>query len=323
MIENKKILIIGGTGALGRTLTNRYLTHAGNKIKILSRDEQKHVTLMTSTYKDTPNVSFIIGDVKDKNSLTNAIETFKPHIVINTAALKHVHICETNSIESVKVNILGNQNLIDVVQSANHRIETLIFVSTDKACKPLNIYGMCKSISERLYIDFSKKQTDIKVCLVRFGNLLESTGSVIPFFKKLLESGAKYLPITDKRMTRFLISLNQAVDVIDWAYNTSGTHGKIAIPNLKSFLITDVAKVLINSYLGSEDSIPLSYIGIRKGEKLHEEMISTEEWFRTEEREYFLIGDEIIRNDTKSYNSLDYLMNKEDVEKFFKEQKVI
>ena len=228
--------------------------------------------------------------------------------IINTAALKHVPICESNAFESVKVNILGHQNIIDAVKRSNHKIETLIFVSTDKACKPINIYGMCKAISERLYIDFANKQTGIKTCIVRYGNVLESTGSVIPFFKNLLDSGSKTLPITHLEMTRFLLSLDEATDLIDWTYNHSNSHGKIAVPKIKSFLITDIAKSLIKAY-GLEDQVELKVVGVRPGEKLHEEMISYEEWLKTENDTNYLITDNVINNKMYSYNSKDSLMD--------------
>ena len=173
-MKNKKIMIIGGTGALGKTLIKRY--NEENNILVFSRDEHKQVKL-----KNTFNeIQYQIGDVKDKDSLLQAINEYEPNIVINTAALKHVPICEENPYESVKTNIIGHRNLIDCIQSSNHKIETLIFISTDKACKPINVYGMCKAISERLYIDYANKQKDVKVVLCRYGNVLESTGSVIP-----------------------------------------------------------------------------------------------------------------------------------------------
>lgn len=323
-MKNKKVLIIGGTGALGKTLIDLYQND--NQIRVFSRDEHKQVTLLSSNWVNKKNVSFTIGDVKDKESIISAIDSYKPHVVINTAALKHVPVCETNPIESVKVNILGHQNLIDAVQSANHRVESIIFVSTDKACKPINVYGMCKSISERLYIEFAKKQTEIKVCIVRYGNILESTGSVIPFFKSLLNQGADSLPITDKRMTRFLLSLDQAVNLIEWSYSFPSSHGKIAVPKIKSFAITDIAETLIKAFKGPnsyDGDVKLKYVGMRKGEKLHEELISAEEWMRTEEHENFLITDEVIRETAQSYNSLDALMSKDDVYDFFKKYGVI
>lgn len=315
---NKKILIIGGTGALGKTLVKRYLQH--NKILIFSRDEHKHVDLSKEYYLNN-NLSFKIGDVKDISSISDVIEDFKPQVIINTAALKHVPICETNPYESVKVNVIGHQNLIQSIKSSNHKIETLMFISTDKACAPINVYGMCKAISERLYIDYSKQQKDVKVCLVRYGNVLESTGSVIPYFKKLLENGETKLPITDMRMTRFLLSLNRACDLIDFAYQND-THGCICVPKIKSFSIPSIALALLK-WKGITNG-ELSQIGIRNGEKLHEAMISETEWMRTIDLgENYLITDNIINTESKSYNSLDSVMPDEDVYEFLQQNGVI
>ena len=289
-------MIIGGTGALGRTLIERY--NRDNDILVFSRDEHKQVKLK-NTFDD---VQYQIGDVKDKDSLLQAINEYKPDIVINTAALKHVPICEDNPYESVKTNIIGHRNLIDCIQLSNHKIETLIFISTDKACKPINVYGMCKAISERLYIDYANKQRDIKVVLCRYGNVLESTGSVIPYFKKLLQNGDKSLPITDERMTRFTITLKESVELIDWAYNHSESHGAIVVPKLKSMFITDLAKVLAKNY--GHNDIDLNFVGIRAGEKLHEEMVSLEESMRSKEyKKYFMITDEIINEKAWSFSS--------------------
>jgi FlaA1/EpsC-like NDP-sugar epimerase len=320
-MKNKKILLIGGTGALGKTLIKTYQNE--NEIKILSRDEHKQVNLINSDWVSKSNVSFLIGDVKDKNSLYNAIEDYKPEIVINAAALKHVPVCEINPFESVNVNIIGHQNLLEAVRRSNHKIETLIYISSDKACKPINIYGMCKAISERLYIEFAKKTKDIKVCLVRYGNVLESTGSVIPYFKNLLEKNCEYLPITNENMTRFLLTLEDAVKLINWSYYSSESHGKIVIPKINSFKIIDIAKALIKNYHGDENHVPLKIVGIRKGEKIHEEMISTEEWFRTLDRENYLITDEIVKDEIKSYNSSDSVMDSSLVYDFLIKSNVI
>ena len=316
MIKDKKILIIGGTGALGQTLVKRY--YDSNEIIVLSRDEHKHYHLQ----KEYPNVHSIIGDVKDKGSIKNCLFRFKPQIVVNAAALKHVPICEDDPFESVKTNIMGHQNVIESVTEVGD-IETMIFVSTDKACNPINVYGMCKSISESLYIEYAKQRDVPKVVLVRYGNVLESTGSVIPFFKSLLKKGpidCNHLPITHKDMTRFLLSLEQATDLIDWAYSSEYSHGKIAIPKIKALKVTDIADVLIRSF---HMNVPLKYIGIRRGEKLHEEMISKEEWMRTEEHENFLIGNEYIRDEQKSYNSFDSLMDSSEALNFLKKSGVV
>ena len=328
-MKNKRILIIGGTGALGKTLIKKY--HQDNTIMIFSRDEHKHVDLL----KEYPNIKSHLGDIRDKDSITNSFSRFKPQVVINTAALKHVPICEENAMESVKTNILGHQNLIEVTSNFNN-LETLIFVSTDKACKPINIYGMCKAISEKLYYNYAESSENTKVVMVRYGNVLESTGSVIPYFKSLLESGQDYLPITHPDMTRFLLTLDDATDLISWAYKYKQSHGKIAVPKIKAMKVTDIADCLIKEKINEkqmsmafatdgddEVDVELKIVGIRPGEKLHEEMISTEEWLRTEEHDNYLIGTEPINEELWSYNSKDSLMDSSETYKFLQDSGVI
>ena len=328
-MKNKRILIIGGTGALGKTLIKKY--HQDNTIMIFSRDEHKHVDLL----KEYPNIKSHLGDIRDKDSITNSFSRFKPQVVINTAALKHVPICEENAMESVKTNILGHQNLIEVTSNFNN-LETLIFVSTDKACKPINIYGMCKAISEKLYYNYAESSENTKVVMVRYGNVLESTGSVIPYFKSLLESGQDYLPITHPDMTRFLLTLDDATDLISWAYKYKQSHGKIAVPKIKAMKVTDIADCLIKEKINEkqmsmafatdgddEVDVELKIVGIRPGEKLHEELISTEEWLRTEEHDNYLIGTEPINEELWSYNSKDSLMDSSETYKFLQDSGVI
>ena len=315
-MKNQTVLILGGTGALGQTLIKRYIV-GNNKIIVFSRDEHKQVNLS----RDFPEVIFQIGDVKDKESVLQALNEYKPDVVINTAALKHVPICEDNPYESVKTNIIGHKNLIDCVNLSNHQIKVLMFISTDKACKPINVYGMCKAISERLYVDFANKQKDIKVVLCRYGNVLESTGSVIPFFKSLLNKGADSLPITDDRMTRFLISLEESVDLIEWAFNHPESHGNIVVPRLKSMKVTDLAVEIGKSY---DKNVILKMVGIRPGEKLHEEMVSLEESLRTQAYEkYFMITDKVINKEAWSFSSESVVMTSDEVGNFLKEKKVI
>ena len=320
-MKNKKILILGGTGALGKSLIKRY--YDNNDIIVFSRDEHKHVDLL----KKYDKLECYLGDIRDKSSVENALVRYKPDVVINTAALKHVPICENNPIESVKTNIIGHQNVIECVGS--HDVETLIFVSTDKACKPINVYGMCKAISEQLYISFAKQQQTTKVVMVRYGNVLESTGSVIPYFKSLLDNGSDFLPITHSDMTRFLLTLDEAVDLIDWSYHHKNSHGKIAVPKVKSMRVVDVAKSLIKSYgknttvEESTNFVKLKNIGIRSGEKLHEEMISTEEWLRTEDLENYLITSEIVNEEMWSYSSKNSVLTEKETYKFLSKSGVI
>jgi len=328
-MKNKRILIIGGTGALGKSLIKKY--YQDSDIMVFSRDEHKHVDLL----KQYPKIKSYLGDIRDKSSITNSFSKFKPDIVINTAALKHVPICESNAIESVKTNILGHQNLIEVVSEFNsmgfddwEKVEALIFVSTDKACKPINIYGMCKAISEKLYYNYAETERNTKVVMVRYGNVLESTGSVIPYFKSLLKTGQKDLPITHSDMTRFLLTLEDATELIDWAYKYEQSHGKIAVPKIKAMKVTDIAQCLIKFYgkrapVARPRGIKLKVVGIRPGEKLHEELISTEEWLRTEEHENYLIGTKNINEKLWSYNSKDSLMNSSETYKFLQDSGVI
>ena len=328
-MKDKRILILGGTGALGKTLIKKY--HQENKIMIFSRDEHKHVNLL----KKYPKIESYLGDIRDKSSIKNSFSKFKPQIVINTAALKHVPICEDNAIESVKTNILGHQNLIEVASEFN-KLETLIFISTDKACKPINIYGMCKAISEKLYYNYAESTENTKVVMVRYGNVLESTGSVIPYFKSLIESGQNYLPITHPDMTRFLLTLDDATDLIDWAYEYEYSHGKIAVPKIKAMKVTDIANCLIEEQVKEKQmsmafiddgddtvDIELKMVGIRPGEKLHEELISKEEWLRTTDHENYLIGTESTNEELWSYNSKDSLMDTSETYKFLQDSGVI
>jgi len=312
---NERILIIGGTGALGSTLTDRY--YNDNKIMILSRNEHKQEAMKTKY----PDALYRLGDVKDKSSLVRSLYEFKPTVVINTAAVKTVWVCQENTYESVQTNIIGHQNLIDAIQECTHKINTLVFISTDKACKPVNVYGMSKAVAEQLYVNFAKQQSDIKVVMARYGNVLNSTGSIIPVFKKKIKDGAESLPITDFEMTRFLLTLDQAIDLIEWAYFHKDSHGKIAIPKIESLKIIDLAKAIANS-LGKKD-IKFHKIPIRDGEKLHEDMISEIEFQRTEEFEdYYLIGFNKTneRYDHKPFNSSLHITK--NINKFLKDNKV-
>jgi UDP-N-acetylglucosamine 4,6-dehydratase len=215
---------------------------------------------------------------------------FKPNIIVNTAALKTVWVAQDNPYETILTNIVGHQYLIDSVRECNHKIEALMFISTDKACSPINIYGMSKGIAEQMYVNFAKEQTDVKVVLCRYGNVLNSTGSLIPVFKDMIAKGAVTLPITNFEMTRFLITLEEAIDLIEWSYESPNSHGKIVVPLLKSIKIIDFAESIANSC--DEWNMKFHKIPIRNGEKLHEEMISSIEYQRVESGslKYLMIG---------------------------------
>ena len=285
-------MIIGGTGALGKQLTERW--KSGNDILIFSRNEHKQEEMK----RKYPEALYRIGDVKDKESILRSMYEFKPNVIVNTAALKTVWVAQDNPYETILTNIVGHQYLIDCVRECRHQIESLMFISTDKACSPVNVYGMSKGIAEQMYVNFAKEQTDIKVALCRYGNVLDSTGSLIPVFKDMIKKGAESLPITNFDMTRFLITLDEAIDLIEWSYQSPDSHGKIIVPKLESMKIIDFAKAIAKS-LGKDD-IKFHKIPIRDGEKLHEEMISSIEMQRTE------------NTDSEKYMAINWERNNED-----------
>ena len=296
----QRILVIGGSGALGQALVKRYKEN--NTVAILSRDEHKQEDIKLYW----PDVLCKLGDVKDKESIVRVLNEFKPDVVIQAAALKTVWTCQANPYESVKTNIIGHQNVIDAVEECDHHIKNLIFVSTDKACNPINVYGMSKAISEQLYVDFAKKQNNwslsssfdtTRVNIVRYGNVMNSTRSIIPLFRKFILEGQDHITITDEKMTRFLLTLDDAIDCINWAWDNSlTTHGRIVVPKVKSLKIVDMMKAIGRSC--GIDDIPLKKIPIRDGEKLHEEMISNFEFQRIiHETDKYYVIDSVRHNE--------------------------
>ena len=271
-LNNKSILITGGTGSLGKQLTKR-IYRSWPKIKrlvIFSRDEQKQFE-MAQDYPQNqyPAIRFFIGDVRDKERLTRAMEDID--LVIHAAAMKHVPISEYNPEEAVKTNIIGAQNVIDACLAT--RVNNVVTLSTDKAAAPINLYGATKLASDKLFIAANniKGHRDIKFSVVRYGNVMGSNGSVIPFFLKKRKEGI--LPITDKKMTRFNISLDGGVDMVFHAVEHAWG-GEIFVPKIPSYRIMDVANAICSKCEKKE-------IGIRPGEKLHEEMITSSDSFFT------------------------------------------
>ena len=268
MLNNKIILITGGTGSFGRQFAKRILAEYNpKKVIIFSRDEYKQYTMRKSFAKHDKKLRFFIGDVRDKDRLYRALEGVD--VVIHAAALKHVPIAEYNPIEAVSTNIIGARNVIDA--SLDRGVEKIIALSTDKAVNPINLYGATKLVSDKLFVSANayvgKKKTSFAV--VRYGNVAGSRGSVVPFFKDLLGGGAKELPITDFRMTRFWITLNQGVDLVFRAIKEA-KGGEIYVAKIPSVKIVDLAKAMA-------PQAKLKEIGIREGEKLHEVMISEED----------------------------------------------
>ena len=288
MFEGKKVLITGGTGSLGTELTKRLLKTNVDTIRIFSRDEWKQVQ-MESEIKDD-RLRFFIGDVRDKERLSRALENV--NIVIHAAALKQMPVAEYNPFEAVKTNVMGTQNLIEACLD-NH-IESVLAIGTDKAVSPLNTYGATKLLMERLFVsaNFYKGNHKIKFTCVRYGNVMGSRGSVIPVFINQIRSG-KDITVTDPNMTRFNITMNEALDLI-FRVLENGKGGEIFVPKLKSYKVGDI-KDAITEILKSENKVEIT--SIRPGEKIHESLISFDELNNTFENEQdYIIIDKQIQN---------------------------
>ena len=270
MLSNKSILITGGTGSLGKELTKTILQNWADvkRLVIYSRDEQKQYQ-MAQDFPESkfPAIRYFIGDVRDKDRLKRAFTDID--YVIHTAAIKHVHIAEYNPDECVKTNIGGAENVINAAWGSS--VKKVVALSTDKACAPINLYGATKLTSDKLFIAANniKGKQDIKFSVVRYGNVMGSNGSVIPFFLKMKKEGI--LPITDSNMTRFNISLREGVDMVLHALETAWG-GELFVPKIPSYRITDVAAAV-----GPECEHKI--VGIRPGEKIHEEMITSSDSF--------------------------------------------
>ena len=277
IFKNKTILITGGTGSFGKKFVKQLLLYSSaKKIIIFSRDEQKQYQLQNKLNKK--NLRFFLGDIRDKERLNFALKNVD--IAVHAAALKHVEMAEYNPFEVVKTNILGTQNLIDGAISNN--VKKVISLSTDKASSPLNLYGATKLTSDKLMVAANNYKGSLKTIfsVVRYGNVMGSRGSVIPLFLKQKDKGI--FSITDPKMTRFNITLEESVNfVIHGLNNMIG--GEIFVPKIKSYKILDVAKAI-------SKKTKIQVIGIRSGEKIHEEMISNADAKNTVEgTNYFII----------------------------------
>jgi UDP-N-acetylglucosamine 4,6-dehydratase (inverting) len=292
-LNRKSILITGGTGSLGKQLTKTILERWPNvkRLVILSRDEQKQFQMNQefpeSKYKA---IRYFIGDIRDYDRLLRAFEGID--YVIHAAAMKHVHIAEYNPMECVKTNVLGAENVINAALATG--VKNVVALSTDKAAAPINLYGATKLCSDKLFVAANniKGFRDIKFSVVRYGNVMGSNGSVIPFFLGKRKEGV--LPITDPNMTRFNISLQEGADMVLHAMETAWG-GEIFVPKIPSYKITDVAKAI-------GPNCEHKIIGIRPGEKVHEEMITSSDSFSTYDLgKYYAILPQVTSWDLKEY----------------------
>ena len=273
-LNGKSILITGGTGSFGKMFTRLILERNPNvkKLVILSRDEQKHFQMAQEFPEDKYScLRYFIGDVRDKSRLKRAFEGID--IVIHAAAMKHVHLAEYNPLECVKTNISGAENVIDAALESG--VSEVVALSTDKAAAPINLYGATKLVSDKLFIAANniKGNRDVRFSVVRYGNVMGSNGSVIPFFLNKKIKNEKFLPITDDQMTRFNISLQDGCEMVFYAIQKAWG-GEVFVPKISSYRISDVATAIA-------PNLEQKVVGIRPGEKLHEEMITASDSYNT------------------------------------------
>lgn len=277
MLNDKSILITGGTGSFGNHFVNYIFKHYNpKKVIIYSRDEYKQFVMANKYKEHAKKLRFFIGDVRDKERLSRACSDVD--YVIHAAAMKQVPACEYNPIEAIKTNINGAMNIIDaVLDSAS--VKRVVALSTDKAVNPINLYGGTKLVSDKLFVAANAYvgSRDLNFSVVRYGNVAGSRGSVIPFFQNIIDGGSKTLPITDYRMTRFWIDLEQGVELVIKAL-AEARGGETFISKIPSFKITDLARAML-------PDCDMPEVGIREGEKLHEVMITREDSLTTYEYE--------------------------------------
>ena len=272
LLENASILVTGGTGSFGKAFVKTVLARYPNikRLVVFSRDELKQFEMAQIFSPNTyPPIRYFIGDVRDEQRLRRALEGID--IVVHAAALKQVPAAEYNPFECIKTNILGAQNLIEACLDSN--VSRVVALSTDKAAAPINLYGATKLASDKLFVAANniKGGRDLRFSVVRYGNVMGSRGSVVPFFLSKKKSGV--LPITDPAMTRFNISLQEGVEMVLWSIQHAWG-GEILVPKIPSYRITDVAKAI-----GPECQHPI--VGVRPGEKIHEEMITASDSYNT------------------------------------------
>lgn len=291
MLNQKAILITGGTGSFGKAFTKYVFEHyEPKKIIIYSRDEFKQFIMRNEFKKYEDRLRFFIGDVRDKERLKRALEGVD--YVVHAAALKQVPACEYNPAEAIKTNIGGAQNVIDAALDCG--VKKVVALSTDKAVNPVNLYGGTKLVSDKLFIAANAYAGSKDICfsIVRYGNVAGSRGSVIPFFQNLLNQGKKELPITDYRMTRFWISLQQGVELVIKALEEA-KGGETFISKIPSFKITDLAQAMC-------PGCDMPEVGIREGEKLHEIMVTVEDSMTTYEYEkHFIVYPQMVWSEHK------------------------
>jgi len=312
LFEGKIILITGGTGSLGQALTKRLLTLDVKSIRIFSRNESKQIEMENNF--DDKRIRYFLGDIRDLDRLSRATEDVD--IVFHAAAIKHVPKIEYNPFEAIKTNVIGSQNVIEACINAN--VEKAICVGTDKAVSPLNTYGATKLLMEKLFVTannyLNKKRHKTKFIALRYGNVLGSSGSVIPLFINQIKNKQK-ITITDPKMTRFSITMDEALDFI-LESTLIGKGSEIFVPKLRSYEIEGVKDALFEMI----GKVEVEHIGIRSGEKLHETLINENELINTFEldNKFMILKTDTIKENLNLYDSI----KKSDINKIYSSDSV-
>lgn len=302
--KNKTILVTGGTGSIGSVIIRRLLSYEPKMIRIFSRDESKQYQLMYE-FGNNSKLRFLIGDIRDKERLNSAMEDID--IVFHAAAMKHVLFCENDPFEAVKTNVIGTQNVISAALANN--VEKVIGISTDKATDPISVMGCTKLLAEKMMLaSYSYKgNKTTKFCFVRFGNVLSTRGSILPLFYKQIKK-AKPITITDEKMTRFFMSINEAVGLVLKATSLM-QDGEIFVLKMPVIKIVDLAKAMIEIYAPqfglNVEEFKFEFIGRKKGERYHEKLLSEDEsHYAFETDEMFIIPPVIGYEETPDFSSI-------------------
>jgi FlaA1/EpsC-like NDP-sugar epimerase len=303
LFENKNILVLGGTGYLGRAIVTEVLKYNPRSVTILSRDEVK-IFYTTQLFKNNSKVHGVIGDIRDYECMLKATRSID--IVFHVAALKRMDMLESNIEEAIKTNVLGTINVFNAC--IVNDVSKVLFISTDKASLPINAYGACKFISEKIFTNYDTTKIKTKFIATRFGNILESTGSVIPIFTEKINKGED-IPLTDEKMTRFIVSKEEAVELMFNALRY-GIGGEIFVRRLPALRVIDLIEVLKTQYNGQNK---IKLIGLRPGEKIHEVLINEFEMART-----YVFDNYFVITPSFSYWLPSDFLDEEDVPQYIK-----
>jgi FlaA1/EpsC-like NDP-sugar epimerase len=326
MIADKCILIFGGSGSLGYELVKRYIDN--NVIYNYSRDECKHWK-MKLDFNHNNNLKFIIGDIINSNKIEETLLRVKPNIIIIASAMKHIDQCEYNTDQSLNTNLLGVKNILDLIEKnqeiLNGILDTVLFVSSDKACSPINVYGMCKALSETLVVEKSYYVKKFKFLNIRYGNVLNSRGSIIPLLHTIgNDNDKKYFTLTNENMTRFVMTLEQSVDLIEHTI-INGESGDTVIPKLISMNVKDLVELFSEKY-----NKPIKLTGIKPGEKLLESLINRSQSARisvndeyTHIKSIYNFNETIDESKLNDYNSKINPLNKEELKQYLNKLKLL